>query len=399
MNNAKAKPKAKAQVRQQPASAPKGAKRRATRALTGKSSEGLSEEEIRSFWDARLHKLPPAIRTTFGNFTTINLVERFVTTVPADVARFIWIPWTRSGLCALRWDDNGITPTSLIHQHYYNLYALDPPTSIRPLRMTVSIENVGQLINSGGDVSILSVDQAIRTDFGTSPSGATTSTWITPSWASGLLDAAPDAVVLPIATLTDEHRFISAPASYPGYNDYYPYLQNINTIDNTGLTGEDIYNLSQNPTPVVNYPGALVMSTGEADNASLGSVPPLRGFLIMIRPGGQHAQTLRVQVNRQDGARYAVNTLGHSFAHCPEKMGAKAEDAMLSFTRAISHNPSVGMKSNVMDRLGSFANNVAGALAGHAADATLNALAGLAKPLFSPSVSGGQARALQLMLT
>jgi len=127
----------------------------------------------------------------------------------------------------------------------------------------------------------------------------------------------------------------------------------------------------------------------------------LRGFLFEIVPPAA-SQTIRFSIHRQDGARYAVNTLGHSFARPAAKMGASAEDIILNMTKQIANNPSLGIKSGVMQELANFADGVSSVLAGTAGTAALASMlakAGqVARPLFGAGGATAAVNAMKLMI-
>jgi len=116
----------------------------------------------------------------------------------------------------------------------------------------------------------------------------------------------------------------------------------------------------------------------------------------IVPPSGL-SQSLRFSIHRQDGARYAVNTLGHTFARSPAKMTADAEDVILNMTRQIANNPSMAIKTSVLNQLGSFADTVSGILAGTAGVATLASMVNLAKPVLSSGAATAAVNALKLM--
>lgn len=376
------------------AKAPPGAKRRAAKSLLGaKREQQMTDAEIRSFWDARLHKLPPAIRTTFGNFTTVNSVDRWTWQVSGT--SYLYVPWSPSAIASLNWSP----PSGIMTQHLYDVHSINPPNAIRPLRMSLSIENIGQLVNSGGDVRIYSVDQAIVTGIQLGVLPTTAAGLITPTVAAPLIGGSPDTMQYPIASLTEEHSFISVPSSYPAYNTYYDFVPLVNPADLTNLISVDAWQLVEPILSYDNYPASTSVFTGVGPAGCLASLPPMRGFLVEVTIPASVSQTLRITTHRQDGCRYQVNTLGHAFAHCPPKMNAMGEDAVLAMTRHVSSNPAVGFPTAVMSQLGSFAEGLSAVLAGTGSQVMLQGLGRLVRPALNDAARNTVANAMRLMLT
>jgi len=203
----------------------------------------------------------------------------------------------------------------------------------------------------------------------------------------------------PVATMTDEHTFVSAPASYPAYNSYFDFISFANTQDGSQLQSFDAWSLMEDYKTYDSYPPSTTITTGLSSPGKLGSTPPMRGFLIEVTPPATTSQTLRICTHRQDGARFPVNTLGHSFASCPAKMSAPAEDALLAMTRHVSTRPAVGVATRALDQLGSFAEGLNAVLAGTAGQAAIQGLTQLARPALTNALRQTAVSAMRLMVT
>jgi len=342
MSSAKPAPmqrKGRAAMGKGPGKAPKGAKRRATVALMGKkAAEVLSDEALFAFWSASTMKIPPPLRTSFGNYTCLNSTVRFTFQTSTTSNRYIWIPWSPSPVAAI-WSDHSVASNFV--QLTFGTLTTGGPTSVRPLRMSWTVENVGQLVNTSGSMRVYSLDTAVLAQFGL---GALPATSVNPAvdldaQFGALIDASPDTQEYAIADLTKEREFVSAPASYPGYNKYYDFYQLLNGTSGTALQSYDAYNLIVSSSTNDAYPGvAQTYTAGQYGEGLLGGVPPVRGFLVSL-PSTSTAQTLRFCIHRQDGARYPANSLGHTFAMTHDQMGASGEDRFMSLSRAVSEDP------------------------------------------------------------
>jgi len=305
--------------------------------MGNKSAAALSDAELFAFWSASVMKVPPPLRTSFGNFTTVNSVERFTWTNSTSQTSYAWIPWTPSPVAAILC--TGQTNASP-GQQLFNSLATSPPQSLRPLRMSFSVENLTQVVNTQGSIRVLSYDNAIATAWNLAALAASS-----PANSGGLdttlgplVNGAPETEEYTIAALTQEHEFVSCPSSYPAYDSYYDFLTLANVVDVTGMQSGDMQKLIQNSDSAAFTPSAT-LTTGNYGEASLGGLPPMRGFIVVV-PATANVQTLRFCVHRQDGVRYPANTLGHSFAICPSKMPAPKEDWFLDAAKQVAQGPS-----------------------------------------------------------
>jgi len=326
------------------ARAPRGAKKRAVAALVGKkAAESMTPGELYAFWSARIMRVPPPLRTSFGNFTTVNSVSRFTFTTSTVDNTYLWIPWTPSPVSALVTGAG----TGQSTQWLFNTLVSSPPQMVRPLRMSFSIECTTQNMNAAGSVRVYSYDNSIQTAWTMGVLAASTAVFASGgnTLLGNLISSAPDTEEFTAVDLQREHEWVSVPSSYPAYNAYYSFLPLLNSADGTAIQSQDIYNLILGETTLTNptkFPGAAVENIygGGNGSAGLGGLPPMRGFLLSF-PLTVTAQSYRICIHRQDGARFAVNSLGASFATSPPKMDAPAEDKFLGFAKAITQGPSI----------------------------------------------------------
>jgi len=340
------------------ARAPRGAKKRATAILIGrKVTEEMSTAQLYAFWSARTMRVPPPLRTSFGNFTTINSVARFTITTSTTNNLYLWMPWTASPLAAVLVNSIAAGCT----QYLYNTLATSPPLLTRPLRSSWSLECTTQQTNVAGSIRVYSYDNAIITSFtvGTAATGLVAAPAGDTVFAP-LVNAAPDTEEISAAALLVEQEFVSVPSSYPAYNAYYDFIGFTNTVDASSMQNVDAKNLIAGAQAVPSlFPqlAATTDSTGYNGSAGMGGLPPMRGFLVEF-PATPTVQTYRVATHRQDGGRYAVNTLGATFATNPPKMDAAGEDRFLGFSKAISLLPSAAMLVTSVTAAGAAANAI-----------------------------------------
>lgn len=360
------------------ARAPRGAKTRAVGALVGKkAAESMTREQLFAFWSARIMRVPPPLRTSFGNFTTVNSVER-MTFFSSTVSNFyLWIPWTPSPIAALSF--SGGSGASII-QHLYNTLTTSAPLMVRPLRSSWSIECTTQMVNAAGSIRVYSYDNSIASTYSlsTASTGPCSLTNGGDAVLAPLINSAPESEEFSSISLATEHEWVSVPSSYPAYNSYYSFIPFAGTTDTALLQSSDLFNLvagevlSPSPFPIV--VGSAPIVGGQNGSAGLGGLPPMRGFLVEF-PITPAVQTFRVCFHRQDGARYPVNTLGATFATNPPKMSAASEDTLLDLAKVVTLGPSVPQVASVVSAATGFANqlNTGLAVAGGVAGALLSA--------------------------
>jgi hypothetical protein len=332
--------------------APPGAKKRATVALIGnKATAAMTDAQLYAFWSAATMKIPPPLRTSFGNYTVCNVVERYTFTTATALNSYLFIPWSNSQLAALF--TNGTSNSYL--QLLYEAYTNNAPQVIRPLRMSFSLENLTTEVNTGGQVRVYSFDNAIQWLYTTgavplsvangpysggtyaAPTGDSDNVW------GNLVSSAPETEEVTVSSLSEEREWVSVPSSYPLYNAYQDFIPLTNTTDATFLNSLDAFNLFNGySTPSDSYTAASLLSTSDGGSTGVGGIPPMRGFILMIPPT-PIAQSIRISLHRQDGCRFPVNSIAHSFSHTPQKMSAQGEDKLLGLVAKVSALPGRSM--------------------------------------------------------
>lgn len=364
------RPKARARPRQ-PGPGPVGARRpggrrKALAVMRKLPSVPRSIDPIHAitgFWDASLHKVAPPLRTTFGNFATVNLVERFQVYTNPTVDRLVWIPWSATPLAAITFPIVDSTVNTTVTQNLFKVLAPSTtpgnavPKAVRPLRSSFRVTSLTKNINTASAMTVLSYDNllALNATFGVSN---TTDVIIPGSTVSGLRDLileSPESKVYPLAKFVEPHTFVSVPCSWPDYNRYHsftPFRSNAN--DMTNLSSGDLYSYSAREDTITSatygdapsYPYTVATTTNLL--AGFGDVPPMRGHLIFL-PAASDTQILEFEVFRQLGCRFQANSIGHTFHHTPTGGSEKSESNMLSSIQSVSSNASAAFKTAALD--------------------------------------------------
>lgn len=327
----------------------------------------LNEATSRAFWNAALHREPPALRTSFGNYTCANIVSRFTISTSTTLDTLVVIPWSQSCLAAYSYTMNttGAVAASAVTQYTYSAYASSTPLAVRPLRMSLQLRCTSSATTASGSVRLLSLDTSAavlwsvgvaRTDPTLLGSAAMTS-------FRDLVNNSPDTCETSAMALLEEHTYVSVPASYPAYNHYHDFVDFANTASSTTLQSGDIFDLVCRPRTSTEY----LASTTVIDENSQGDVPPMRWFVLLIPPTPVQA-TYRLQLNRQDGCRYPANSLGACFQHESVGSNEDGESRLLRAIAVVSKRPSVAIPSATMqsigDRISSVIAGVGAAAAG-----------------------------------
>lgn len=290
-----------------PSSVPSG--RRSVRSSAKTSLDALSmrPDVGHAYWNASLHKIAPALSTTFGNFTTVNSVTRFTYTTPATQYTQLQFCHNRSALraYALYGPTLGSSPTYVCwQQHQLNSNTNTIPLDIRPLRMTIKIRNTSQNLNVAGSIRTVILPQSLSTTF-SATSAVTAATWAA-FW--DLVQDSPHSKVYSGKELQKTHTMVMPPSSYLAFNQYEEFLPLSAASDNANpLAAADFQALIGTPgvspvfpvTPTSHWPFA--------------NVPSLHIMLVNLEPNPL-AQTYDIEVYCQDAVRYPANSLAASMA-------------------------------------------------------------------------------------
>lgn len=338
--NRVAQPKMRASRATAPARKP-GARRRASIVLQ-KPARGLAMTSPRAFWSC-LNSVPPPLKTSFGNYSTLNLVKRQIITTSTTQDTILMVPnLSSSCIAGFRFTDTG-APTPVL-QHVYGPLTSGFPQAIRPLRMSLDMKNLTTAVNVAGTVMCLSYDNALDVDvvYNASPLAGLNITSGSVSSLKSLVESAPETRTYTGAELLTGHTFVSCPAAWPEYNHYYDFFAPAFSGDNTQMASVDMFTISEGQEGGT-YPAGLTQLV----NRGFGDVPGMRGFLVVFK-ATPNVQSYEITFRRQDGARYPANSLGHMF-HRPARGGdEKSEMQLVNTARAITQDPSSGVPTQTL---------------------------------------------------
>lgn len=242
---------------------------------------------------------PPRSATSLGNFTTVNGVYRstgFVTNPILDT--FCLVQWTASDMACFIWNSNGggagDSPLSVQRIPQFSADALQ----MKPLRMSVTLRNVTQMVNVAGLVRVLNMPQ--NYDWSAAFGAGTSLNVATVNSIMNLIDSSSNTHSMTLQEITVGKTWVSYPISSVGYNAWYKQV-------NADTAQSRLVESSTNET----------MST----------------IFIHFPPTTTGAQQIEVVVRRQDGFRYAANT-ALSQASRPAPRGPLGE--METIARSIS---------------------------------------------------------------
>jgi len=323
--------------------APKAkSRRRAARVVRGKENREMARDHPDAFWTPLGKTLAPPLRTTFGNFSTLNLVERFTFTTSTVDDIILLASHLPMALACMRFDVTG-----QIMNNCFGPLASSTPLATRPLRLGVEIRNLTTALNVSGIVQAMSTDNAINISATTGALEDTQAVLTNSSFTSlkSLVAGSLDTRTYTGCELTEGHSFTSVPSSWPKYNSYSDFVPMYNASSNSLMRSPDWLSMVDTDRPPL-YPGIV---TDDADD-TLGDVPGLRHILLVFK-STPTAQTYEVTIRRQDGARYASNTLGHMFHRTAQRASEKQESKMLDTVQDKSKDPSSGMATNILSTL------------------------------------------------
>lgn len=318
-----------------------GARRRASIVLP-KAVREIANMNPRAFWSC-YNTVPPPLKTSFGNYSTLNLVKRQIIATSTTQDVIVMVPnLSQSCIAGFRFTDTGANTPVL--QNVYGPLTSGFPQAIRPLRMSVELKNLTTAVNVAGTVLSLSYDNALDVDmvYNAAPLAGLNISAASVSSLKSLVESAPETRTYTGTELLMGHTFVSCPAAWPEYNHYYDFLAPAFSGDNTQMASIDMFNISEGQEGVT-YPGAVTAQV----NKGFGDVPGMRGFLLVFK-ATPNAQSYEITFRRQDGARYPANTLGHMF-HRPARGGdERSEIQMINSARAVTQDPSAGFPTQAL---------------------------------------------------
>lgn len=260
----------------------------------------ITPSSAAKYWDAAYATIPPALSTTYGNFTCVNSVTRFTITPGSQLYGLLQFQFTPSPLRATALIGDGLTTSTFMAWQQAQLNASNTvPLDIRPLRMSVKIRCTTTNLDVGGSISALLVPQSISM-FYTANSTVSAGQFNT---LRGLVSSSPKAVILSNVQLAKhQSTFVCPPSSYVAYNSYKDWIP-LGTGSDFGaaLTATDF--IALNPT--------LVTLPGTETDSWFGMVPTNSILLVNLDPNIK-PQSYLVEVYCQDAVRFPANSLAAS---------------------------------------------------------------------------------------
>lgn len=337
------------------------------------------------FWNAFVHRSPIALRTSFGNYSIVNTVDRFqITAVTYD--QLLWLPWSPTAVSAFMMEYDPVSPatanilatvTSALTGNSYGP-GNNVPLSLRPMRFSCRITSTTKNVNATGGLYIASIDAplqltslftAVSTD--ASAFNSATLQMLTQIATDGL-----DSKFHTAVSLQDTKLFNSVPAHWMAYNTYHKFVpfRTRCAAEPTGSLPRDHMKIS-NGDMYAFAAGDRTVSSTNADAASYPSTapssslidlfgtPPMRGFIIYIpaaagSPGTSilnESQTYTIEVAKQFGARYSTGSLGHSFHRQEPHSTTQQENAILKSVGEMTSHVTHGIADKAMERVRSAA--------------------------------------------
>lgn len=337
------------------------------------------------FWNAFVHRSPIALRTSFGNYSVINTVDRFqITAVTTDT--LLWLPWSPTAVSAFLIDYDPLTATSalidvtLTSALTGNSYAPgnNVPLSVRPMRFSVRVTSTTKNITTQGGIYVASVDAPLQLVSLFTPLGTDAAAFNAATLQS-LQQIATDGLdskFYSSVSLQEPRLFNSIPAHWMAYNTYHKFVpfrtrcasEPSNSIprDHMKLSNADMYAFSAGDRVVTSTNSDAASYPAAAPSSSLIDMfgtPPMRGFIIYIPatvggPGttiANESQTFTIEVAKQFGARYSTGSLGHSFHRQEPHSTTQQESTLLKSVGEMTSHVTHGIADKAMEHVKSAA--------------------------------------------
>lgn len=215
---------------------------------------------------------PPASTSSLGNFTTVNSVLRqlLVTSSTPGTDLYVCVQWGPSSARLYYW--GGITGTPGIGSVSLGNLATNVPVTSKPLRLSVAVRNTTVFTGTEGSVRVLCMPQSL--DWTSAFATPTTLTATFCASVDSMIEANNKTQTYTAAELHHGKKWIFAPVSNVGYNDWYEQNEG-GSLQNVLVSG----------------------SKGDAFTTFLAKMPYVA-----------NRNTYDFTVRSQDGARYAANT-------------------------------------------------------------------------------------------
>lgn len=231
---AKTKPRAKAQKKKQKVNVKSRNRRPNNRRPIGHSGSMVNANfnHAKRYMDPEGKTDAPASTSSLGNFTTVNSILRqaILTSGTADTNVYVIVQYTISAkrLFYYSWK-SGDTP--LLTGVKFATLDANNPTQIKPLRMAVTIRNTAVVTSTEGSLRFLCMPQNI--DWSNAFTDNVTATTLTNAFCTSIdnmIEGNNKTVTYTAWELKHGKKFIFAPVSTVGYNNWYEYLNDATNL-------------------------------------------------------------------------------------------------------------------------------------------------------------------------
>ncbi len=227
--------------------------------------------EAKRYMDPEGKTDAPATTSSLGNFTTVNSIVRqvFLTSGTANTDFYVVVQWCPSKYRLAYW--SGVSGTPTVSSGWLPTLESNAPTTVKPLRMSVTLRNTAVVTSTEGAIRVLCMPQSI--DW--SAAFATSSTLTDAFCASidAMIEGNNKTVTYTAWEMKHGKKWVFAPVSNVGYHTWYEYTS-APSLQNTLVAG----------------------SIGDALTT-----------MIIKMPYVANRNSYDITIRSQDGARYPAN--------------------------------------------------------------------------------------------
>lgn len=205
--------------------------RRRNNNMTG-SMVNANFNQAKRYMDPEGKTEPPASTSSLGNFTTVNSILRqaILTSGTADTNVYVIVQYTISSkrLFYYSWK-SGDTP--LLTGVKFATLDANNPTQIKPLRLAVTIRNTAVVTSTEGSLRFLCMPQNI--DWSNAFTDNVTATTLTNAFCTSIdnmVEGNNKTVTYTAWELKHGKKFIFAPVSTVGYNNWYEFVNDATNL-------------------------------------------------------------------------------------------------------------------------------------------------------------------------
>lgn len=176
------------------------------------------------------------VPNSMGSYLTLNSMSRFDTTYNNSLNTkgvYIIYQYTPSNLSFLVCGDNRfLTP-------FYCTGWTEEPESVRPSRASIALQNITNVNNADGSISVLSLPNPLDWEFDAFTAGDSQPKISTNFYneIESMMDANPHVKNYSYHDIKSLRNFISCPSSFVGFNTWAEFI-NYSNMNNAALSGQ-----------------------------------------------------------------------------------------------------------------------------------------------------------------